>query len=280
MSKLFGRSWEIVVGTPAQGYLDLSDLAISFEVKKSLRPEPNTCEMVISNLAPATRKAITTPKALDVRILAGYGGQNALVYRGQVRTLAPGEVEGADINTQLSSGDGEKTQQTVRLNVPVGPGMKSGDVLNAIANALGVGIGNLANFVSKLNASGAAIYPRPTAITGYGWNRLLDLCRAANLEVSIQDGALLFLDLGQPLQTMPYVLGSDSGLIGSPKRDNDGRVTIETLMLPQIRCGQSVQIQSRNVTATMRVAEQTIKGDTWGDDWGMTHTLDKPGVKI
>lgn len=280
MGKLFGRTCEIVVGTDADGYLDISDLAISFEAKKSIKPEPNTCEMVISNLSPDTRKRITTPKALDVRIMAGYGGDNALVYRGQVRTLAPGEVNGADIDTQLSSGDGEKTQAKVRLNVPVGPGMKSGDVLGAIAKALGIGVGNMAGCVSKLNASGFALYPRPTVITGYGWNRLLDLCRAANLEVSIQDGSLLFLDLGQPLQTLPFVLASDTGLIGSPKRDNDGRVTVESLMLPQIRCGQMVQVQSRNVTATMRVAEQTIKGDTWGDDWGMTMVLDKPGVVL
>jgi hypothetical protein len=51
-------------------------------------------------------------------------------------------------------------------------------------------------------------------------------------------------------------------------------------LIHQIRPGLPVQIQSKEISGTFRVAQTLVKGDTWGDDWNMALTLDKPGIAL
>ncbi len=272
MATLFGRSWSVTIGA-----VEVNDLALSFKVRKTLKAEPNTCEIQIWNLSPVTRALLTTPTSTMVRIEAGYGSQLSQIYLGEVRALAPGTIDGPDILTELTSGDGEKETKTARLAVPIGAGTSSGAALRAVAATLGVGLGNIQAAIDSINARGVVLFPRATVITGNTARVLSDLCRSANLEWSIQDGALQFLDLGKPLLTHPYVLAADSGLIGAPKLDADGKVTAECLMLPHLRPGMSVQFDTLNVKGLYRICQAEYSGETYGEAWGISITCDRPG---
>lgn len=273
MASLFGRSWLVTIGD-----VDVSDLAVEFSAKKTLKPEPNTCDLKIYNLSKATRERLTSPRAVTVRIEAGYGSTLSQIYLGEVRALAPGTISGPEIVTELSSGDGEKAMKTARLAVPIGAGMSTADALRAVASTLGVGLGNIGDAIAALNARGVAIFKRGTVITGATARALTDLCRSAGLEWSVQDGALQFLDLGAPLAVRPYVISADSGMIGAPKLDADGKVSVETLMLPGLRPGMQVQIESLSVRGLFRICQAEYKGATWGDEWGISLTCDRPGA--
>jgi hypothetical protein len=279
MTTLFDRAWNITVGDVEVSRrigAEQRGLDVEFTVKKTTKREPNTCVLKIWNLAPDTRKRLTDPKAVTVRVEAGYGKQVSQLYLGEVRALAPGEKEGTDIVTELTSGDGEKATQGKRLAVPVGAKASAGDVLRSIARELGLGLGNVNQMATKLATKGLALYPKGTVIHGNAARALDDYCRSAGLEWSIQDGALQILDRGAALDSRPYILKYDSGLLGSPKLDKDGHVTANVLMVPELRPGLRVQIESLAVNGLFRLIQVDYKGSTFGNDWGMTITGERP----
>lgn len=273
-SKLYGRIWNVSVGTT-----DISALRCEFSVKKTLKPEPNTASLRIYNLAPVTRRAFSDPKGVKVRIEAGYGDRLSQVYLGDVRALLPGEQAGADVITELTSGDGEKAMQGNRLAIPVGPKAPLSDVLRTVCKALGVGQGNVATVAAALAARGVSVFPRGTVITGSTARALTDLCRSAGLEWSIQDGALQILDVGQGLDTFPYVISADTGMLGAPKLSSDGKLGVETLMLPDLRPGLRIEMQSKEITGIYRILEIETSGDTHGSKWWHRLVCEKSKVK-
>lgn len=280
MSELYDRSWNITIGdTEVSSSTRGNDaLACTFSVKKTTKPEPNTCTLTILNLSEQSRRKFTEPKATKIRIEAGYGDRLSQIYLGDVRALAPGERNGANVITELTSGDGEKKISGSRLAIPIGPKTPPGDALRAIAKALGVGAGNVDKAALALTAKGVAVFSRGTVLTGNVARALTDFCRSAGLEWSVQDGALQILDLGKGLETFPYVLKSSSGLINAPKVSNDGKVSADTLMLPDIRPGMRVQFESLTVSGLYRILEVETHGETHGGPWGHKIVCEKPKV--
>jgi len=262
--ELFGRSYRIVLGTT-----EITGLACEFTVAKSLKAEPNTCTVKVYNLASETREAISSPKKVSVLIEAGYGDRISQIFKGELRS-ATSEVDGSDIVTTLTSGDGEKAIQKARLNIPVGPKTPAGDVLKKVAAALakeGIGLGNINAAVAKLGTRGFALFPVSTVVSGKASQIMTDLCRSAGLEWSIQDQRLQIFDLGKSLDDRPLILSADSGLIGSPSVDADGIVNATVLMIPEVRPGQRVVFDSRFVKGVYRIKHAEYNGDTFGDDW-------------
>jgi hypothetical protein len=141
-----------------------------------------------------------------------------------------------------------------------------------MVRTLGVGEGNLSKVVSKLKQNGSAIWPTGKSITGSVARELVAFARSADLEVSIQDGSLQFLDRGAALATTAVLLSSDpnTGLLGSPTVDNEGVLEAKSLMIPDIRCGGLVTVDGARVKGTYRVEEAEWNGDTTSDEWSVT----------
>lgn len=276
-SQLFGRAWNITIGETevSSSTRGNSALSCTFSVKKTIKAEPNTCTLSIYNLSDLSRRKFTEPKATTIRIEAGYADRLSQIYLGEVRALAPGERNGANIVTELTSGDGEK-KLAGRLSVPIGPKTPPGDALRAIVKALGVKPGNSDKAAAALATKGVAVFSRGTVLTGNVARALTDFCRSAGLEWSVQDGAVQILDLGAGLETNPYVLKASSGLINAPKISSDGKVSAETLMLPDLRPGMRVQFDSLSVSGLYRIIECETSGETHGGAWGHKIVCEKP----
>jgi len=267
-SDLFGRTYKIVVGT-----VDITGLRCAFTIRKTLKKEPNTCTIKVYNLSESTREELSESKVLGVSVEAGYKGDNSQLYLGQLRG-ASSEVEGSDITTVFSTGDGDKAIQSARLSIPLGPKTPNDVALLAIARTLGVGLGNVAQAAAKLKTSGVSLFPVGTLLTGNSAKNLTQFCRSAGLEWSIQDGKLQILDIGKALDVRPYVLDSESGLTGSPSLTHEAKtgdkiVRAECLMLPGLRPGMRVMFNSRFVKGLYRVEECEYEGDSWGENWGI-----------
>ena len=267
--KLFQRAWSVVIGD-----LEVSELAIAFDVKKSTKKEPNTAELSIYNLSDENRKKLTEAKKYPLRIEAGYVGNLSQIYLGEVRSGFT-TVEGPDYVTRLSSGDGEKAHK-VRLLIPIGPKTPADVALRAIARTLGVNAGNSDAMAATLAKRGKVLYPRGTVLSGNAAQNLTDFCRSAGLEWSIQDGALQILDIGAPLNERPIILSPDSGLIGSPSSDADGKISAKCFMIPGLRPGIRVQMDSLQVKGIYRITQAQYQGDTQGAEWSISLLLEKP----
>lgn len=279
--RLFNRVSKLTVGTR-----ELTGLDMQFQVKKTLKPEPNVCTIKIFNLAPDTRRAMeaghlpgtSDPKGIPVRLEAGYQDGTSLLYFGDVRTVQT-DTNGADVVTEISSGDGEKAFGTARVYIPVGPRTPPDMAMRAIIRALGVGVGNQEKALITLRQKGVASIFSRRVIVGSAAAALTLMCRSADLEWSIQDGNVQILDRGKALDGQavllasgantkgPLAIATNTGLVGSPAVDNKGIVSATCLMIPDLRPGVKVVFDTRSVTGGYRVIEVDYEGDTQGEAW-------------
>lgn len=260
--KFYGRRYKLTVGT-----LEVSALDIKFQVTKSTKPQPNTCEVQIWNLSAEHRAQLATPKALPMRLEAGYKEGMAIIYLGEVRSLVS-MVEGSDIITKFSTGDSEKEMQNARLNVPIGAGAGPDQVMQLLVQGLGVSPGNVQQAVAKLRARGSAeVYGKRGVISNHVAQELTDLCRSAGLEWSVQDGKMQILDLNKPLDGQAFVLSADTGLVGSPTVDMKGIVEATCFLMPLLNPGRMVMFDAVNLKGGYKVIHVEYTGDSKGNDW-------------
>lgn len=268
MGVLFKRSARVVVSTielatDAEG----GSLDVAFSVEKSLKSEPNTAEIQVWNLSPDHRSQLEEAEQVPVSIEAGYEGETALLFQGNLRTVFTVR-EGPDLITTLQSGDGEKEVKTKRINTSVGAGTSNDAVLKQVIKALGVGAGNSDEIVSGLSfKSNGQLWPSGTVLSGSAARNMTLLAESFGLEWSIQNGAIQLLQKGKALAQLDVAITSNTGLVGSPSVDNDGVLSCQTLLIPEIFPGRTITLESERLSGRYRVEQCTYTGDTAGTDW-------------
>lgn len=266
---LFDRRVTVTVDT-----IQFSDLDCTFTVEKTLKPAPNNCELSIWNLSrdhraqleqlrPKDKKATT---GIPCKIEAGYRSGTSLIWLGDLRSVE-NQRQGPDWITKLSSGDGERGSQKGRLHISYGPGTDIGTALRAMARAMGVSEGNLSQVVSKLKIAGSAIFPSGITISGPVYRQLQTFAQSADLELTIQDSALQFVDRGATLAGTALKLSAATGMLDSPSVDNKGILTVKTLMIPNVRVGGLIVMDALSVKGNFKIQKATWTGDTAGGDW-------------
>ena len=278
-TELFGRSWSLTVGT-----LELSQFDFKFRIEKSMKPEPNKALIEIYNLSAEHRAALSEqtqtktsakPKigqtstpvlgSIPVKLEAGYGASTDLIYFGDLRSVST-EFDGQDWVTSVSSADGDKKMRSSRCNISVGPKTPLDQTLLAVLKKLGLGTGNLATVVKKLQ-SGSVTLPRGAVLSGPTTRVLTDLCRSADLEWFVEDGQPTFVNLNKALSEQAVKLSPTTGLLGSPSVDASGKLTCQSLLIPRLRCGRIVAIDAQIVKGQYRIEKIVYEGETSGPAW-------------
>jgi hypothetical protein len=275
------RICHVTVGTLLLEGTDGTGLDCEFKVRKSLKPEPNTCELSIYNLNPTHRKQLiaTTPQVsaasppgtggvvVPVKIEAGYKNTVSQVWLGELRSAQTTKDNDGNQVTELTTGDGDKAVSRQRINVSIGPGTTSATALRTMLKALGIGQGNLPKALTLLNTQGIAqIYAKGANLKGLAADHMKDLMGSAGLEWSIQEGQLQVLTLGQPLAGRAIEISAASGMVGSPTVDTKGILSVSTLMVAGIRPGIVVNVDSESLSGGYRVISCEYEGKTFGED--------------
>jgi hypothetical protein len=261
-------------------------LRVTCKASKSLRKEPNRCELTVYNLSPEHRAALTKVKTPAVTVSAGYanesGGAPLLtqIFYGQVIHVKHEQRRSdGDIITTVSNTDSGGSAQKARVHQSFGKGAKSGDVLKVLVKALGVKPGNLSEVVRKLNAGkSASLYVDGCTVDGHAPDYITELCRSADLEWSIQDGVLQVLDVGKALAAKAIVLDR-SQLLETPSITSKGLVEFTTFISQDIRPGRQVQIAHPFVTAIGRLEKCEYVFDSYENDWYVHGELSVPKAK-
>lgn len=271
--KLFKRVVNVTIDTMLFEGFDSAG-----HIEKSLKPEPNTCEITLFNLKSDSRakleelrKRAGDLKGIPVKVEAGYeGGQTSVIWLGELRTVES-FYERPDWMTVVGTGDGEKAHQSSRISQSMGPGTTATAVLTALAKELGLGPGNVATAAAELEAKGfSSKFAHGVVLSGQTSRLLTDWSRSAGLEWSIQDGALQFVRRGATMPGKALLLSSDTGLLGSPTVDNEGVMTCRTLMIPDVRPGILLAMDSSRVKGGYRVEKATWDWDTFGGPFEIT----------
>lgn len=294
--ELWDRSWAVTIGLASEGAgeddfkgIKITELDVNFKIEKSLKDEPNKCTLKVFNLTEDQRAAIEelnpptkaissvankkvrlaarkqATQGIPVKIEAGYGGDNSLLWLGDIRT-AHSVKEGPDWVTILESGDGEKAYQNARMNVSYGPMTPVDTALRAMVRALGIAEGNVESAIRTLKQKGK-IYPKGTVLSGPVAPMITDFCRAADLEWSVQDGAIQILNRGEALKDSAFKVSPKTGLLGSPSVDVDGILKCKILMTPDVRPGRLIVVDAARVKGNYKIDKATWQGDSSGEAW-------------
>lgn len=262
--RLFGRAWRVQVGT-----LLLSDLDITFKAKRTHAARPGTVELEIYNPTEAHRRELTSATAGQtfVEVQAGYVEGISTIFRGDVRK-AVAKRDGADWVVTVTGGDGEHAIRSARLSRSFAAGSSVETVVRAIADAMGVGVGNAATALrgARLSSAGEA-HAEGTVVQGLAAGELTRLCNGAGLTWSVQEGVLQLLPLGGAIQRTALRLAADTGLLGSPEEGRHGHAKARALLIPDLVPGRLVQLDSAALRGLYRIETAEYAGDTRGDDW-------------
>lgn len=271
--RIFDRAWRVQVGD-----LDASAMACKFKISRTLSGYAGTCELEIRNLTDEHRRAIVAAprRTTFVEVMAGYRDGMSLLFRGDKRKAIPAR-EGPDWLVKITAGDGEHAMRNTRVSRSFARNTTVQSVVEHIASAMGVGVGNAAEALrgASLGQVGG-IFPEGTVLYGLASAELTRLVASVGMEWSVQDGNLQILPRGGALARTAILLSPSTGLIETPEVVNRRTLTVKACLIPGLVPGQQVVIESAVATGAWRISQAEYAGDTHGAEWTATLTVHRP----
>lgn len=279
--QLFNRVVDVIIAKQPTGFvganpgffetvgnaIEITDMRVQFEVKKSLSKTPNTATVTITNLSKATRTELET-KPLYAILRAGYDGAPRLLFAGNV-SFAFSKRNGTDWETKIQIADGLRAYAGARMSKTYQKPITVLQVIRDAAGSMGLKVPPEAEQDPALRqalAAGIVAHgntrdqlTKILAPYGYGW--------------SIQNGRLQILADEQVTATSAIVIDQEAGMINSPehsvpaKPGDPSDLSFETLVYPEINPGGLVDLDAIATKGIYKVQDVTHKGDTRGDDW-------------
>lgn len=249
--------------------IEIEKLRIQFQIEKTLDKEPNTCELVITNLAAGTRVDLCK-KPLIVRVDAGYeedGGARHL-FAGDLR-YGWSKQDGTEWLTTLQLADGSRAFQHARVSRSYKAGTSVLTAVRDAARTMGVLLPRNLETSAELGRAFAA----GVQLHGNTRDELTRLLAPFGYSWSIQSGRLVILKDDEVDTTRAIVISKDTGMLGSPEfgaPEKDGKpptLTIRTLLYPQVTPGGMLSVQSESINGIFRAERVVHSGDSHGDDW-------------
>jgi hypothetical protein len=282
----FQRAYRLTVGgieIDAREGVGLNSLRVAFAVERDVKRVPNNAEVAIWNLSPSSQAGLAKLANVPVRLEAGYVGDVGVVFQGDLRS-ARTKREGPDTVTRVSGGDGEVKIRTARINRTFAAGTPIGTVLRELGKALGVGEGNLRQFLGAQLRNGSKTLSRALTLRGSVFDELEHVTRSCGLGWSIQDSALQLREAGLPVgDRQGPLLRPDTGLIGEVEvetvaKEEPGfaagsvRVCGRCLLRPDLIPGVPFRVESEALTSNLVCMATAANGDShstdsWCIDW-------------
>lgn len=290
MPELFRRACRVQFSE-----FDVSTLRVKFRIEKVFRPIPSKLEVRIYNLSQVTRERIAATareraravpqqpgivqprRRYFVGIDAGYEQFLTRIFYGDV-FRSHVEIDGTDSVVVVEAQDGGVSLYSARVSKSFRPGATVECVMKHLVEALGVEPGNshevlidvrlrdsMRNFTAGVVLSGSAAYEMDR------------LCVGAGLEWAIQDNALVLTPLGRGISETAPLLSPQTGLIGSPSRDQITRIVKgKCNIMPDVAPGRLVEVQCALFKEVIRIYKTVTVGDTHGNEWYIEFEGRKP----
>lgn len=239
LTLLFDRKIKIVVNTTLHKYTFV-DLHMDISAEMDRDKKPNKGTFVIYGLSEQTRKAISNDYR-SVEIFVGYGSaEPSMVYLGSIINIYSEKI-GTDWMTTIQALDGGEEYRNNIFNKSYAKGTPVITILTDVINSMGLEYED-SSLASAVTLSG-------NSYSGLSKDVLSKICDDNGLEWSIQRGVIEVVKKDeQPISALANVvlLGPDTGMVGSPTVDEDGNVTVQSLMNPEIRPNRLIKLMPAN----------------------------------
>lgn len=275
----FLRSYSIVCGSKGASGFEIGNnqsddvLHISFSVEKSNTETPNNGKVQIWNLSPSSLNVLDGKDCI-LELKAGYGNNRSIILVGNV-VSAITTLDNADRMTEIEVVDGKVELSDTLISLSKNGIVNTRTLYQEIADTMGVSI----IFAEYLQFPD---FPNGFSCIGSAKNALHKIAAACGHSFTIQNGVLQITMPGKQIQSSVYLLSSESGLIGIPKKisleskdenDKDKKETgyeIEYLLNGAIGINDIIRIESKALTGEFLVIKVTFDGDNLEGAWKCT----------
>lgn len=237
MSYQFDRRCRVVLSN-AEEQLEVDQLTIQFEIRKTLLGYPARGRISIFNLSEEAIQRITKVYT-TVELYGGYAGAEALLFRGNITNYSKSRFGPTSafvmlVKSSTTAWEASNFSKTYKAGTPVAT------IIREVAQSFdGVIVGQLLvdeNWVpnvADLSLSGSS-------------RRVMDqLAREYNFDWNIVEGETIVTPRGKALLDKPTIIVSTStGMIGSPVLTDQG-VDFRVLLNPAIMLGRQIEMRSR-----------------------------------
>jgi hypothetical protein len=234
----YGRKFSLILADGAGAGLDFTDLKVTFEIRRGDYQNPNTADVRIYNLADQTANRIRD-EFTQISIQAGYEGSFGLIFRGSIKQVRKGRLDGKDGYVDITAADGDEAYNFSPLSFSLAAGTKPADDVQAVLQVM-ARAGITKGYAPQLSANGRV---RGRVFYGQARDELRDFAKTNGLLWSIQDGALTLIPADSYIPGDIPLISPSAGLVGVPEQTQNG-IEIRTLLNPALRIGQLIQLDS------------------------------------
>lgn len=275
---LFGRVYRIAVYNKYGQGFDLSELHITFDVKRTITMDNSTGVITIYNLNVEYENEIIT-NCNRITIEAGYEGLFGLIYDGDIIQCIRGIENGVDYYLTIVTMDGDRFMNSgfTTINIPKGASKRN------VAETLCTQSTNATEIAALSSAFEKSNYIRSKAVFGRSKEYLSQLASGENANFYTENGMVKLTSVTDLPEDTILRIDSTSGLIGSPQQNQTG-INFQALLNPRIKLNSLVNIPNSQIieqqysdgsAATYqldadnvyRVLEIQYQGDTRGQNW-------------
>lgn len=246
------RKCNLIIGGSGDG-VDVSNLRITFTVKKTSVQTPNEAEIKIYNLSSETAAKIQR-EFTRVILQAGYQDNFAVIFDGTAKQIKTGRDNGTDTYLHIFASDGDASYNFAVVNTTLAAGSSPSDHIAAAASPMGehgTTVGHIGDIGGQKLARGKVMY-------GNSRDYLRQSAQSSDADWSIQDGKLQVIPSRGLLPTQAILLNSKSGLIGTPEQTNDG-IKIRALLNPMIKIGGKIIVNNKDIELATISENKTTK---------------------
>lgn len=224
--------------------IDVSDLRFRFYIRRGDIQTPNTADIRVYNLSPATAKKISA-EFTRVVLQAGYAGNFGTIFDGTIKQVRRGRENPTDTYLDVTAADGDQAYNysVTALSLAAGQTSTKTQVESIIQTMAknGVKKGYVPDNMPKQSL------PRGKVLYGMSRDLMRKAAQGAGMAWSIQDGEVDVVPLSayKPASDVP-VITAVTGMIGMPEQTANG-IRVKVLLNPMMKIGQVVQIDNKSI---------------------------------
>lgn len=262
MAKLWKQ---IRIATIGELIFDYENIDIEFEVRCTDDNKPDTATIRIYNLSETTKNKIEVNQVVNID--AGYRELHQTIFGGLVESIRTYR-DGNDLVTIIEASSNNRAYTNTIVNVQFASGISASEILKQLEKTI--------PFKIEIKELGKdTIYPNGKVFSNRLSNIIPILAKDTGTIARFTDGIIEFKKAGKSYSTS-LKMTSEQGLIRVEKKEEkaeakkDDKATkkekqkynIEAFLVPLVKIGQQLEVESMEWTGTGIVKECTyVAGD-------------------
>lgn len=256
----YKRVVSVQIGRPNEQGVQIENLRVRFQIRKSDTENKNSCELSIWNLSPETFALLQEPDVVII-LRAGYedeGGARPLFYGGVNYVTV--DRSSPDWEYRIYCHDGYRKPADREISLSFAGGTSRQAIVDQIIRVYNLGIGKAERVPGRVE--GGFTY---TGLADGALEKILD---GTGLKARVHNEIIYILRPGTYIAE--FRLTPRTGLIGQPemvKEDDKIYWRVKSVLYTDIVPDMTLEIESRDLTGFYNIKEVEYRGDTHGEDF-------------